>query len=154
MAMLIITRGYTHTHIYIYFIYLPPSSPEMMSSLSSPTKQDMSPGRAGELSASRAAGSDAGSRKPQKDPEVEVTNMFFYYFILLFYLYFWRVIYIYAWYVYIYMHDMYIWICWRLYIHTILCIFALVNPPWLGNVLHFPLKQIESRKRTMTWICV
>jgi hypothetical protein len=55
----------------------------MMSSLSSPTKQGMSPGRAGELSASRAAGSDAGSRKPQKDPEVEVTNMFF--LIILFY---------------------------------------------------------------------
>jgi hypothetical protein len=62
--------------------------------------------------------------------------------------------YIYMHDMYIYMHDMYIWICWRLYIHTILCIFALVNPPWLGNVLHFPLKQIESRKRTMTWICV
>ena len=84
----------------------------MMSSLSSPTKQGMSPGRAGELSASRAAGSDAGSRKPQKDPEVEVTNMFF----LLFYFTVLSVflagyIYICMICIYIYMHDMYIWIC-------------------------------------------
>jgi hypothetical protein len=63
----------------------------------------MSPGRAGELSASRAAGSDAGSRKPQKDPEVEVTNMFF--LIILFYC----SICIFGG-LYIYMHDMYIYI--------------------------------------------
>ena len=156
MAMLIITRGYTHTHIYI--LYTSPHHPPKWCHHCHPQRSKacrLAEQENFQLREQLAAMQAAVS--PKKIQRLKLTNMFillFYFTVLSVFLAGYIYIYICMICIYIYMHDMYIWICWRLYIHTILCIFALVNPPWLGNVLHFPLKQIESRKRTMTWICV